>query len=319
MSSATPGTVPPEITTASPEPAVFVDSSTPADCGIVIVTYRSEADIDGLLDTLPAAAPGMRLHVVVVDNDSRDGIAGRLAGRPEVEFVPAGGNLGYAGAINVGRRRFGETASVLVLNPDLRLAPGSVRRLFDGLRDSGAGATVPRFVEEDGHTYPSLRREPALLRSLGEALLGDHWPGRPGRLAEMVRTPEAYHRAGTVDWATGAAVMLAVAADSAVGDWDDRFFLYCEETDYLRRVREQGWTVRYLPDAVVHHRGGGSGTGPDLVALGMVNRVRYYRRYHGRLATAAFRAVVVLEQVLRIGRPGCRRALRALLTPGWSP
>jgi GT2 family glycosyltransferase len=131
----------------------------------------------------------------------------------------------------------------------------------------------------------------------------------------MVWDRASYRRAGTADWSTGAAVLISGEADAAVGDWDcQRFFLYCEETDYLRRVRDAGWSVRYVPDAVVTHRGGGSGGGPDLAALGAVNRVRYFRKYHGRCASAAYRSVVVLDQLLRVRRPANRRALRAVMS-----
>lgn len=303
----------------APEPAVFAAPGEPADCGLVIITYRSSADACALLDTVPDAAPGMRLRVIVVDNDSRDGIAELLADRERVTVVPAGANLGYAGAINLARRHLDGTGAVLVLNPDLRLHPGSVRALYDALRTPGVGVTVPQFVNDGGGApFRSLRREPTLLRALGEALCGDHWSGRPGWLSEMVRQIEPYHRTGDADWATGAAVMITADANATIGAWDDRFFLYCEETDYLRRVREAGWSVRYVPQAVVSHRGGGSGTGPDLVALGAVNRIRYYRKYHGRLATAAFRGAVALEHALRAHRRSSRRALRAVLNPGWS-
>ena len=295
-------------TTASADPVV--------DCGVVIVAYRSAADVRCLLKTLPAAADGLRLHVVVVDNHSRDDIAEVVGARPDVDLVEAGANLGYAGAINLGRTLLPAARAVLVLNPDLRLGPGCVRRLFDALQHPGTGASVPRLVDDTGLRLPSLRREPSIRRALGDALFGDHWPGRPGWLSEMVRTPSAYQLAATVDWATGAAVLVAADVDAAIGPWDDtRFFLYCEETDFMRRLREAGWGVRYVPEAVAAHRGGGSGGGAELVALGEINRVRYFRKYHGRVASGVFRCVVGLHQLLRLSRPGNRLALRVLCGP----
>jgi GT2 family glycosyltransferase len=285
-----------------------------ADCTAVIVTYNSAGDVGGLLDSLPAAAAGRRVRVVVVDNDSGDDIEAVLAARPGVVFVRAGANLGYAGGINVARRHLGPTRAVLVLNPDLRLAPGSVGRLLAVL-ELGPGAVVPRMLGDDGVLHHSLRREPSLTRALGDALLGRRWPDRPDWLSEMVWAPEPYERQGPVDWATGAAILVSAEADAAVGDWDSgRFFLYSEETDYCRRLRAAGHEIRYVPDAVVSHKGGGSGAGPDLVALNEVNRVRYYRKYHGPVATAAFRAVVALSEALRAHRPANRRALRAVLS-----
>jgi GT2 family glycosyltransferase len=302
-------------TTYVSDDRVFAFDHEVADCAAIIVTYNSAADIDGLLDSFPAAAAGLRIRVVVVDNDSTDDIASIVARYPGVLFVPAGGNLGYAGGLNVGRRYCRQTRSILVLNPDVVLSPGSIRALIAALARHGTGAAVPRMLDEDGLLFPSLRREPSLARALGDGLFGKSWPNRPAWLSEMVWTLEPYEREGVVQWATGAALIVSAEADAAVGTWDDaRFFLYSEETDYCRRLREVGYTIHYVPDAIVVHRGGGSGSSPDLVALNAVNRIRYFRKYHGRLASAVFRAVVILNELLHVHRPGDRRALGALLS-----
>jgi GT2 family glycosyltransferase len=310
-----------------------------ADCTAVIVTYNSAADLGGLLDSLPAAAAGLRMRVVVVDNDSTDDVEAMVVAWPGVVFVPAGTNLGYSGGINLARHHVGRTRSILVLNPDLRLEPGAIERLVGAVRSDadngsgsrvdgtarghagravrrGVGAAVPRIRDERGDTQRSLRREPSILGALGDAVLGGRWPGRPGWLSEMVWAAEPYERGGVADWATGAAILVTAEADAAVGAWDDeRFFLYSEETDYCRRLREAGFTVRYVPQAVAVHRGGGSGVGPDLAALTQVNRLRYFRKYHGRLSSVVFRGVVVLSEVMRAGRAENRRALRAIVSP----
>jgi N-acetylglucosaminyl-diphospho-decaprenol L-rhamnosyltransferase len=285
------------------------------DCTAIVVTHNSAADLPGMLDTIPAAATGIRTRILVVDNDSTDNIAAAVAGRPGIELVRADGNLGYAGGINAGRRHLGPTRTVAVLNPDLRFTPGSLARLVEVASSPGVGAAVPRFLDKDNdRAFPSLRREPSILRALGDAVLGGHWPGRPAWLSEMVWDERRYDHAGPVDWGTGAVLVLASEVNTAIGEWDDeRFFLYSEETDYSRRIRAAGWTIQYVPGASVTHRGGGSGTSALLTALTEVNRVRYYRKYHGWLSSAVFRAVVILAAALRAGRPANRAALRALL------
>lgn len=301
-------------TASAPTPRVAAEGEL-ADCAVIVVTYNSADEVGGLLDSLPAAADGLCLRVVVVDNLSTDGTATVVTARPWATFLPSGGNLGYAGGINVGRRAAGPTRTVAVLNPDLRLAPGSLRQLAEAAAAPGAGAAVPRMLDGAGRLSPSLRREPSVPRALGDALFGDRWPARPGFLSEMIRVRGAYERAGEVDWATGAALVIDDGADSVVGPWDDeRFFLYSEETDYCRRLREAGFTIRFVPEAIVWHQGGQSGSGPALVALGLVSRLRYFRKYHGRLASALFAAVVACNELLRLHRPGNRRALLALLS-----
>jgi GT2 family glycosyltransferase len=278
------------------------------------VTYNSADDVTSLLDCLGPATAGLTTRTVVVDNGSEDGTVQRVRARSGVTCIESGANLGYAGAINLGRQHIGPCSSILVLNPDLVLEPGSVVELFATLRLHGAGVVVPQLLDDRGSLYRSLRREPTILRALGDALFGDHFPRRPGWASEMVRDPARYRTAQQVDWATGAAMLIGFDCDRDVGAWDeDRFFLYSEETDFAARARSAGWTIDFVPTARAHHRQGGSGHSPELVALMAVNRVRYYEKHHGRAPSMAFRAVVALHELLRCADPVHRRSLRAVL------
>ena len=120
------------------------------DCAIVIVTHNSARYIDSLLDSLPAATDGLSSRVVLVDNGSTDGTVGVVKRRPRINCVEAGGNLGYAGGINLGRSRAGDYAALAVLNPDLVLGAGALRHLFAALVEQQVGIAVPRLLNEDG-------------------------------------------------------------------------------------------------------------------------------------------------------------------------
>ncbi|NED69562.1 glycosyltransferase family 2 protein, partial [Streptomyces sp. SID10244] len=106
-------------------------------------------------------------------------------------------------------------------------------------------------------------------------------------------------------------VRAEVARD--VGPWDERFFLYSEEVDYCRRIRELGWRIQFVPQAAVVHRGGGSGTSPELDTLMAVNKVRYIEKWHSPLYALAFRSVMVLGTLLRWSKPGRHHRLAALV------
>ncbi|GAB2457984.1 GT2 family glycosyltransferase [Conyzicola lurida] len=289
----------------------FVAAGDVADVAVAVVTFNSAAHLGGLLASLRHEALDSRLRVVVADNGSTDGTLQLLAGHPDVTLVDAGGNRGYAEGINLALRAAGDADASLVLNPDLVVEAGSIRSMLDRLRTPGAGAVVPLISAVDGSTYPSLRREPSLPRAVGDALFGSGAP--PWLPSELDGRPASYLRARTVDWATGAAVMLGRETVRAVGDWDPRFFLYSEETDYLRRVRDAGFDVWFEPRALVRHDQGGSGSSAELHALLAVNRVRYIAKYHGRGYAAAYRAVVVLHEALRGYRGVHRSTLRVLL------
>ena len=284
------------------------------DCGVIIVTHNSADDLGRLLPSLPAATKGLRIRTVVVDNASSDDTWAKILAYDAVLGISAGGNLGYAGAINVGREHVGPCDSLLVLNADLFLEPGSVGALFEALKESDAGVAVPKILDEEGRLYLSLRREPTLIRALCDACLGSRLGSRPGWSSEIVHDHAVYGGTQTVEWASGAALLIRDGCDRDVGPWDDReFFLYSEETDFFRRARLAGHRCVYVPNARVLHRLGGSGRSPELTALMAVNRVRYYEKYHHRTFSGLFRAVVALGEMLRVTDPWHRLAFRTVL------
>jgi GT2 family glycosyltransferase len=283
-----------------------------ADCGVVIVAYNSAGDIPELLQSLCVASIDLTNHVVVVDNASQDESVA-VARAHGVTCIELGRNLGYAAAINVGRRYVRGCRALLILNPDTRLDPSALRQLLTALADPTVGVAVPRLVDSHGATLQSLRREPSIARAFGDAMLGDHWRGRPAWFSEIVRDSDVYDGSRDVDWATGAALAVSQHCDALLGPWNEEFFLYSEEVEFAARVRAAGLRIRYVPDAVVTHREGGSGRSDGLVALTAVNRVRYFRARHGRASAVLFTAAVLLSEALRSRHSAHRASLRAVL------
>ncbi len=283
---------------------------------VAIVTYNSGSVLPDLLASLPAGLAGIEhVQVFVVDNDSSDGsadIAERHACRPQV--IRTGRNGGYAAGINAAAGAADANSDLLVLNPDIRLLPGAGGVLLDRLAaDASIGVVAPQILGTDGHIARSLRREPSLATAWCDALLGGTLAGRLG-LGEIVADPAVYARAGTVEWATGAVLMVSAWASRLVGSWDESFFLYSEEVDYLRRVREFGLSVEYVPEAKVVHIGGDYQSSPHLSGLMAANRIRDYGRRHGRARSQVFRMGIVVGEAMRAGLgPSHRAALRAAL------
>ena len=282
----------------------------------VVVTHDSADVVGGLLASLPAALGGLDAEVVVVDNASADDTVAVVArAAPGVRVERTGRNAGYAAAINRVVGEVGPGDALVVLNPDVRLAPGSLVSLVAALGD-GVGLAVPRLTDEDGRTSWSLRRRPTVLRALGEAVLGGHRAGRVAALGEVVVGEDAYRRPATVDWATGAVMAVSGECLRAVGGFDESFFLYSEETDFALRAADAGYATRFVPEASAVHVGGSSMTSATLYPLLAVNRLRLFRRRHGVAASAAFGAALVLNEALRASRPAHRAALRVLTRPG---
>lgn len=290
---------------------------------VLIVTWNSAAVLPGFLAALPEGMAGLDWRLVVADNDSADDtvrVLGELA--PEATVVQTGRNAGYAGGVNAALGAAagweGGYRAVLICNPDIRMRQGCGKLLVDAL-GTRTGISVPLLYEEGRDApLPSLRRESSVSRALGEAVIGNRRAGRFPRLSELVTDPAAYVRPTCADWATGALMALSADCLAACGPWDESFFLYSEETEYCLRARDLGFRTRLEPAAEAVHLGGDSRVSPRLWTLLTLNRVRLYRRRHGALATAAFRAAVLLREASRaaLGRPASRAAAAALVRPG---
>jgi len=279
---------------------------------VVIVTYNSADVLGRCLATLPDDVG----EVVVVDNNSRDTTV-EIAKSMSVRVVQLGRNAGYAAGINAGIEALGAYDQVLVINPDVRVRPGAVRLLAKAFDNPRVAIAAPRMENPDGSLQPSLRRPPTAVRAWAEALVGGNRAGRWGTLGELITTPERYTVAGPAAWATGGVLMISAAAIRALGPWDETFLLYGEETDFALRARRRGFVTWYVPEAVVEHDGGESGTNPMLWALLTFNRIRIVRRYNGFLSFLGYYAAVVVGEAMRAaaGRTTARAALTALLRP----
>ncbi|WP_298459530.1 glycosyltransferase [uncultured Cellulomonas sp.] len=283
---------------------------------VVVVTYNSASVITGLLDSLATGLDGVpSWEVVVVDNDSTDGTP-ELVERTcaDALVVRMGCNAGYAAGINAGVAAATLDGAVLVLNPDVRLRAGCGHHLLSALAEPSVGIAAPQLRDAHDVVALSLRRDPSVASAWAEAILGGTVAGRHGA-GEVLTDQSSYSAARDVDWATGAVLAISRACRSAVGAWDETFFLYSEEVDYCQRARAAGYRVRYEPRAVAEHVGGPYGADARLWAHLVRNRVRHYGRHHGPTRTAAFTAGVALGEVLRLPvRASARAGVRAAVT-----
>lgn len=289
----------------------------PETIAVVVVTYNSASLIDDLVASLAPGLSGLNWHLTIADNASRDGTVEAVrVHAPHAHVVETGRNAGYAAGINAAVAAAKPFDAVLVLNPDIRLAPGCVPELMKLLRERRAGIAVPRIVRANGDFSPSLRREPTILRAFGDAVLGANRTGRIPLLGEVITDRSRYTGEVTVDWAEGSIMLIDKACWDACGGWDESFFLYSEETEYALRARDHGFAMMYTPRANARHLEGDSATNPPLWALLTLNRVRLYRRRHNAVAAVVYWAMVLLREASRaaLGNKPSRRAAKALLS-----
>ena len=270
---------------------------------IVAVTFNSAADLEVSLPGLSDGFDGFDWHLYVADNLSTDATADtvrRLV--PSATVIDMGRNAGYAAGINAGvaaAARDGYDVLV-IMNVDIKVPPAVMGPLVAALEEPGVGIAVPRLTLGDGSLITSLRREATVPRLIGDAVLGASRAGRWPAWGETVVDPSVYERPARSDWAAGPFLACSRQCLERTGRWDERFFLYSEETDFCLRARDLGFAVSYVPDVTVSHFEGESRSAPALYALLTLNRVRLYRKRHGLLASAVYWLAAIVRETIRI-------------------
>jgi GT2 family glycosyltransferase len=236
----------------------------------IIVNYRTPELTNAATASVLADDPGA--NVVIVDNASGDGSVDRLrsAWRDHpVTVIDAGANLGYGAGVN--RGALGCTSdALLILNSDARVVPGAITALKNAL-ESGprVGLAAPRVNLADG------------------AAQVDAFGSFPTLVGMLLRTNR--HPADVVspDWVSGVCFLARRAAFEHVGGFDERYWMYFEDIDLCRRLRQARWSIQRVDGAVVEHLRGASRVTSRLQAA------QYAASQERYLRTAGYSAGVV--------------------------
>ena len=283
---------------------------------VVVVSHDSDAELRGCVAPLSKLAD---VRVLVVDSASADPSLPSLAGL-DVEVIRLRENRGFSAGCNAGWSA-GSAPYVLFLNPDARADGACLRALVRSLEeDPHAGLAGPTITGRDGIEL-SQGRFPSLRRTFARVFFLHHLLPRASWTDIFVREEKAYASMGSPDWLTGACMLVRRTVLEEVGGFDERFFLYCEDVDLCRRLRDVGWSVRYEPEATAVHERRSWDVRADRLPLLADARIVYARKHDNRL-TAALQAVGIRAEALtrlvvsRGGWPTRRGHLRSLVGPG---
>jgi len=243
------------------------------------------------------------VEIIVVDNGSSDGSVEMVrADFPQVQVIANEHNLGFTRGNNQGlaasRGRY-----VLFLNPDAEVVGNALATMVRYMEDHpDVGALGPQLRYPNGSVQSSRRRFPTLGMAFFEStLLELWWPDNPwARRYRMADRDDEMEQ--EVDWVVGACLLVRREVLERIGGFDEGFFMYSEEMDLCRRIREAGWRVMYVPTAqVIHHEGRSSEqVVPARHLHFQSSKVRYFRKHHGRLAAEALRLFLLLTYVYQM-------------------
>lgn len=281
------------------------------DLSIIIVSWNVRELLRACLASIAPARETLALEVILVDAASSDGSPEMVRREfPWVTLIARSDNVGFPKGNNLAiaqaRGRY-----LLLLNPDTEIIGDALTTLVAYLDEQpDAGVVGPQLLNSDRSIQSSRRRFPTLATALFESTWLEGFAPR-SLLRHYYALDLPDNQPGEVDWLTGACLMTRREIVDQVGGLDEDYFMYSEELDWCRRIKEAGWRVVYLPAAqVLHHMGKSS---EQAVAARHISfqraKLRYFHKYHGAAAGLFLRLVLLGNYLWQIGLEGAKGIL----------
>jgi len=246
-----------------------------------------------------AATPHALVETIVVDNASTDESVTMVRQTfPWVYLVENQTNVGFAAANNQAlpccHGRY-----LLLLNSDTLVLAGAFQRLIDLVEQNPAiGAVGARYLNPDGSLQPSCYPEPTLRRELWRMFHLD----RIYAYGSYPMEQWSVEQARPVDIVQGAALLLRRELVATMELFDTTYFMYSEEVDLCRRIRQAGWQIWWAPRATIIHYGGQSTRQVALLMFLQLYRskVLYFRKHRGQGVTWFYKSILLIATLSRL-------------------
>lgn len=250
--------------------------------GVVIVTHNSKQHISTCIESVRHEDV---TNIVVVDSASTDTTLIEVRAL-NVQVIVLSENKGFGHAANVGAQTM-NTDYVLFINPDAYLELGAIQNVKDLLIKSKQAGVVGIMLQDmqGNQEKQCFGKEPSLVRLIT----------RKFQHAVALQTPFQ------TGWVSGGAMIVKKELFARIGGFDEDFFLYWEDIDVCRRVREAGYTVWLHPQArAFHARGASQEDGKAKTRIYDTSADRYYKKHY---PTYIWLIQHMVRKMYRIVRP----------------
>lgn len=278
------------------------DQAVPIDLSIVTVSWNVCELLRECIQSVDAGRGDLHLEMIVVDSASTDGSPDMVAQDfPWVKLIRGQENLGFPRGNNLGIAQ-AKGRHILLLNPDTVIIGDALPAMVQHLEQHlDIGALGAQLLNPDGTIQSSRRRFPTFLTAVFESTWLENIAPR-SITRHYYALDLANDTVSDVDWVTGACLMVPKRVVDHVGPLDEGFFMYSEELDWCRRIKDAGWRVVYFPQAkIMHHVGKSS---EQAVTARHINfqqaKLRYFRKYYGRIPTFILRTILLLNYIWQI-------------------
>jgi GT2 family glycosyltransferase len=273
------------------------------DVSIIILNYNDKEYLKGCLQSLDCCSKSRHVEIIVSDNASTDGSIEMVESEfPHVRLLKNNENLGFTKGNNVGIRA-STGRYVFLLNSDIKILDGCIDAMAQFLDDHpDVGIAGPRVLNRDMTHQSTCRRYPTLwsnfcqLTGLSKSFRGSRFFS--GEHMFFFKGD----READVEVLVGCFSALRRKAIDQVGMLDENFYMYGDDLDWCRRLREGGWRVVFHPGGQAIHYIGTSTTKKDPVRYALLQQqsvIRYWRKYHGRAAVAGIQGLMSMRLTVR--------------------
>ncbi len=229
------------------------------DISIIILNYKSKGFTFNCIKSIKEAdftvdGKELRYEIIVVDNNSEDSIGQILAWQyPDITFIQNKINVGMGAGNNVGiRRAHGDF--IVIMNPDTLAGKNTFVKLYSYMRaNPKVGIAGPRQLNPDRSIQYSCYRWHGFFTPLFRRTPLGNFRFAQKELNRYLMVDFDHQTVREVDWLLGSFMFIREKALREIGLFDERFFLYFEDTDLCRRFWQKDWRVVYYPAAEVVH------------------------------------------------------------------
>lgn len=225
------------------------------DLSIVIVNYKNKGLTLNCIRSLEESSlVNLKYEIIVVDNNSNDNIGQILAWQhPKVIFIQNNFNVGMGAGNNLGLKK-ARGKYLVVMNPDTLALPKTLAKLFSYMEANlSVGVVGPKQYNPDKSVQDSCYRWPKILTPFFRRTFLGKMSKKNKELERYLMHDYNKKTIREVDWLLGSCLFMRASALKEVGLFDERFFLYFEDTDLCRRFWEKKWRVVYNPEVEIIH------------------------------------------------------------------
>jgi GT2 family glycosyltransferase len=223
------------------------------DISIIIVNYKSQKKALSCVESVKASdMAGLSYEIIIIDNASGDEGAETIREKfSDVILIKSGKNLGMGGGNNLGIKK-AKGDYILILNPDIFVNHGAIKKLYDYIKeDKSIGLLAPKLLNPDGSLQYSCFRDfnfftPVLRRTFLGKIFTDS-------VDKFLMKDFDHNEIKKVDWVMGSCFVIKKELMDELGGFDERFFMYFEDTDLCRRLRQAGYKIIYYSETAATH------------------------------------------------------------------